>query len=137
MIGTQTRSLRFSSFFAPTCSPFNLTLPTIFFTHKKLVFLSPILPRDLSLTLSTPGLETENRWGLRSTTCRGDSPAPRGLLEAPLDGCAVIHVELWVLSLSLSLSRWRRVFVYLWRYGRNLGQILRELPEASEVATNQ
>ena len=23
------------------------------------------------------------------------------------------------------LSRWRRVFVYLWFYGRNLGQILR------------
>ena len=114
-----------------------MTLPTVFFTHKKLVFLSPILPRDLSLTLSTPGLETENRWGLRSTTRRGDSPTPRGLLEAPLDGCAVIHAELWVLSLSLSLSRWRRVFVYLWRYGRNLGQILRELPEASEVATNQ
>ena len=66
--------------------------------------MSPTLPRDLSLTLSTPGLETENRWGLRSTTRRGDSPTPRGLLEAPLDGCAVIHAELWVLSLSLSLS---------------------------------
>ena len=27
---------------------------------------------------------------------------------------------------ALSLSRWRRVFVYLWHYGRNLGQILRD-----------
>ena len=35
---------------------------------------------------------------------------------------SVVRAELRVLS----LSRWRKVFVYLWQYGRNLGQILRD-----------
>ena len=57
--------------------------------------------------------------GLRSTTHRGDALGVWGLLEAPLDNC-VVRAELRVLSLSLGGGRW----VYLWRFGWNLGQIL-------------
>ena len=37
---------------------------------------------------------------------------------------------------SSALSQWRRVFAYLWRCSRNLGEILRDLPKVSEVTTN-
>ena len=47
-------------------------------------------------------------------------PRTKGLLEAPLDNRCGSHSA----SGALSLSRWRKVFFYLWRYGKNLGQIL-------------
>ena len=51
-------------------------------------------------------------------------PSERGPLEAPLNNCVVwlweSRMELRVFSLSLGGGR----LVYLWRYGRNLGQIL-------------
>ena len=57
-----------------------------------------------------PGPQTAGKpSGLRSTTRRGDAPVrARGPLEAPLSDC-VVRAEFQVLSLSLSLSRWRKV----------------------------
>ena len=49
-----------------------------------------------------------------------------------------LSIMVWWLArcFGSSLLRWRKVFVYLWRCGRNLSQILMELPKVSEVATN-
>ena len=61
-------------------------------------------------------------------------PCAGGLLEVPLDDFGVWFTRYF--RCSLSLSWWKRIFVYFWRCGRNLGQIIRELPKVSEVATN-
>ena len=62
-----------------------------------------------------------------STTYRGESSRARGApLEGPSQYDGVVCARLLVLSLSRSLSLSRRVFVYLWFYGRNLGQILKD-----------
>ena len=60
-------------------------------------------------------------------------PRMRGPLEALLDDCAVVRAELRVLSLFLDGGGYLSTFG---RCGRNLGQIFRELPKISEVATN-
>ena len=71
--------------------------------------------------------------GLHSTTRRGDAPACVEPIEGPFQLlCSCLHG----VSSALSLSQWMRVFVYLWRCGKNLGQILRELRNVSEIATN-
>jgi len=61
--------------------------------------------------------------------------------KAPLEIWRCKYAHVWCVawfaqSSRCSLSWWRRVFVYLWRCGRNFGQILRESPKVSETATN-
>ena len=68
--------------------------------------------------MSTPGLNRGGKpppSGLHSTTHLGDAPAHIGPVGGPsqfVGALGVVRVELRVLSLSL--SRWRKVFVYLW-----------------------
>ena len=72
------------------------------------------------------------------TTCRGNnSCAHKAPLEIWRCKCARVWCVAWFAQSSrCSLSWWRRVFVYLWRCGRNFGQILRESPKESETAIN-
>ena len=78
------------------------------------------------------GWETAIVVGLCSTARRGDAPAhARALLEGPslshsdasVRMCSVWHGLHGVLG-ALSLGGGRKV--YLWHYGRNLSQILRD-----------
>ena len=95
--------------------------------HGRYCYLGDrVLPRVYHvLMLGLDRSEKSSSLGLHSTTRYGDAPTragPVGGTSRLVGALGVIRAELWVLS----LSRWRKVFVYLWQCGRNLGQILRD-----------
>ena len=58
--------------------------------------------------------------GLRSTTRCGDAPTYARPIGSPSQWLCVWSARCF----ECSLFRWKKVYVYLWRCGRNLGQIL-------------
>ena len=78
---------------------------------------------DLALVIGPTGTCTGSLNALWcSSTCHTDAPACAGPVGGPSRWSCAVCMKLQVLSLSL--SQWRKVFFYLWRCGRNLGQIL-------------
>ena len=103
---------------------------SVFFETQcpKIMVLSKALQAKLlSIPNEVASLSTLGQRAIGKNCCRvfvqppsvAMLPRAWGPLGAPLDD-DVVCTELRVLS----LSRWRKVFIYLWRCGRNLGQIL-------------
>ena len=128
MIGILFFNWVFKENYFPTCSIFKAKSSLGSFVWKSILWSR----------MSTPGLDRSwkppSSSSLHSTTRRGDTPMRARHIRGPFRLVGVLSVVRR--SFGCSLSRWMRVFVYLWQWGRNLGQFLRELPKVSEVATN-
>ena len=103
---------------------FESQCPKIMVLSKTLKAKLSLFPNGVAnlLTLGIDRSEKSPSWGLRSTTRCGDAPA----CTRPVGGPSrlVGHIGSRGVLGALSLGGGRQV--YLWKYGRNLGQILRD-----------